>query len=97
MSQHLRILIVEDQQETAIAMQRFLEFRGHSVDVARSGSTALKKADALQPEVVVSDFKIEGTANGVDVAKEFRSQFDVPIIMVTGHSFGPGALLGLYQ
>lgn len=66
-------------------MRQFLEFQGHNVDVAADHRTAIRKADDLQPELLVCDFKIRGHADGVDVATELQSQFDIPVIMVTGH------------
>ncbi|MDX1556261.1 MAG: response regulator [Xanthomonadales bacterium] len=81
----MRILVVEDEPETADAVRQFLEYRGHDVEIAPSGLEAEHKADHLRPDVLVCDFKIEGSANGVDVAKSVRGRFDIPVIMVTGH------------
>lgn len=85
MSQSLRILVVEDEPETGQAVQRFLEFRGHQVNLADSESLAIRMANELDPEVLVCDWKLADNDDGVEVAREVQSRHDIPIILVTGH------------
>ncbi len=85
MSKGMRILVVEDEPHTSQAVQRFLEFRGHEVDVARSGSKAIELAAVRSPQVLVCDWKLEGGRDGVDVARQLQSHYRVPVILVTGH------------
>lgn len=81
----LRILIVEDEPETVRAVRQFFEFRGHQVESAGSGPAAMEIAEDQEPQIAICDFKIEGSMDGVDVAKHLRSRFDIPVVMVTGH------------
>lgn len=85
MPQGLRILVVEDEPETALAVQRFLEFRGHTVALAQDGQGAEKMANKASPEVLVCDWKLAGDDDGVDVARKVRARHQVPVVMVTAH------------
>lgn len=85
MSQSLRILIVEDEQETGHAVKRFLEFRGHQVDLANDESSATQLAEETVPEVLVCDWKLANNDDGVEVAQRIQAQQEVPVILVTGH------------
>ena len=86
MTQGLRILVVEDEPNTGQAVQRFLEYRGHEVRVARNASRAIEVAEELSPEVLVCDWKLAGNGDGVEVAGKVRAMNEIPVIMVTGHS-----------
>jgi DNA-binding response OmpR family regulator len=81
----LRILIVEDEPVTSQAMKRFLEFKGHEVSTAANGEEALQESQNLKPDIVVSDWKLEGDEDGLDVVAQLQSERDPTIIMVTAH------------
>ena len=85
MPQSLRILVVEDEPETGSAVCRFLEYRGHQVNLADSEALAIRLADEMQPEVLVCDWKLAGNDDGVEVASRVQSRHDIPVILVTGH------------
>ena len=85
MQHSLRILLVEDEAETRRAVQRFLEFRGHTVATAKSRSTAIDKAAALDPDLLICDWKL-GDDDGVEVASELKSRYEMLVVMVTAHS-----------
>jgi CheY-like chemotaxis protein len=85
MSLGLRILVVEDEPETGSAVRRFLEYRGHKVDLAESESMAIRMADELQPEVMICDWKLSDNDDGVEVARRVKSRHDIPVVLVTGH------------
>jgi CheY-like chemotaxis protein len=85
MAQGLRILVVEDELETGSAVCRFLEFRGHEVNLAGNESRAIQMADEMNPEVLVCDWKLAGNDDGVEVARKVQSRHDIPVILVTGY------------
>lgn len=85
MSQNLKILVVEDEPEAGHAVQRFLEFRGHTVALARDGTDAARLAEETRPEVMVCDWKLAGGDDGVEVVRQVQAQRDVAAIMVTAH------------
>jgi DNA-binding response OmpR family regulator len=61
-----RILFVEDNANTALAMKVVLELRGHKVDTASTVKTALDKIAANTYDVVISDISLpDGTGHDV--------------------------------
>jgi CheY-like chemotaxis protein len=68
-----RILIVEDNRDTAALIKTVLEQAGHTVEVCHSGEDALQSADDFQPEVVLCDIGLPGQLDGFDVARGLRA------------------------
>lgn len=68
-----RVLVVEDNQDTADTLAALLEFWGHSVTVAGDGATALSTATHWQPEVILLDIGLPGMS-GYEVAQRLRQQ-----------------------
>lgn len=54
-----RILLIEQDRDEAIRLQRALRLLGHQVTIAHDGPTALTKARAEAPDYVVIDLSIE--------------------------------------
>ncbi len=84
-STHNRILLVDDDGDTQYALRLILERAGYSVDFASEGREALKKAQDLQPNLILMDMMMPGMdgyeATRVLKAKEqFRK---VPIVAMT--------------
>jgi two-component system CheB/CheR fusion protein len=68
-----RVLVVDDNVDTAESMVLLLQMRGHEVEVAFSGPAALAAAAAFAPEVVLLDIGLPGL-DGYEVAKHLRQQ-----------------------
>jgi CheY-like chemotaxis protein len=83
----LRVLVVDDQQDSALMLSIILEDRGHVACVARDGPSALALAEAFQPHVGLLDLSLPGM-NGFDLAMRLRA---VPglqrlrLVAVTGY------------
>src|SRR5881392_2903641 len=77
-----RVLIVEDDDEIAQALQRSLRLEGYEVRLAPDGERALTEARSYVPDVVLLDLGLPGL-DGLEVAKRLRSDGDVPILMLT--------------
>lgn len=67
-----RILIVEDDADSAEALQIILEMHRHSVRVASDGESAILKAHEFQPDVIICDIGLPGVMSGYDVAAAIR-------------------------
>jgi CheY-like chemotaxis protein len=67
----LRILVVEDNRDSADSLRLFLEFCGHEVAVAYSGHDGLQAAEQYQPDVVLCDIGLPGL-DGYGVARKLR-------------------------
>src|SRR5688500_5150582 len=85
--QALRILVVDDNQDSAIRMTLLLELQGHEVHVAHAGHTALRVASDKRPDVILLDIGMPGM-NGYEVARQLRAQeaFDNTLLVaITGY------------
>ena len=81
----LRILVVEDDPAARFAMQKLLELRGHRVASASSMREAAEVAEQLEPEVLISDWKLGDSQDGLDVAASLSERYDLAVIMITAH------------
>ena len=82
-----RVLIVDDNVDTANSMALLLNASGHEVRTAHDGPTALDAAVDYRPDVVILDIGLPGL-NGYEVARRLRHQAalaDVVLIAITGY------------
>jgi CheY-like chemotaxis protein len=69
----IRVLVVDDNAESARAMAMVLELWGHQVFIARDGREALEQARRLHPQVVLLDIGLPGM-DGFEVAAALRRE-----------------------
>src|SRR2546428_7589522 len=69
----LKILLVEDHQDTAESLAAMLEGWGHEVQVAFDGLAALRAVAAVAPDVVLSDLGLP-SLDGYEFARRLRQQ-----------------------
>jgi CheY-like chemotaxis protein len=69
----LRVLVVEDHEDTATSTALVLRLYGHDVQVASDGRMALQLMDAHAPDVVLLDLGLP-KMDGWEVAKQIRTQ-----------------------
>ena len=67
----MRILVVDDSQDTARMMRVLLKGQGHEVKVAFAGREAIEVAKTFRPEVVLLDLDLPDLG-GAEVAEELR-------------------------
>jgi DNA-binding response OmpR family regulator len=77
-----RVLVVEDDEDIALALQRSLRMEGYEVRLAGDGEAALDEAVAFMPDMVVLDLGLP-KLDGIEVARRLRADGDVPILMLT--------------
>ena len=68
-----RILVVEDNLDSAESMAMMLELAGHEVAVAHSGVAGVEQARAFQPAIVLCDIGLPGELDGYGVARALRA------------------------
>ncbi len=82
------VLIVEDDTDVRSVLEIGLDVEGFSVAGACDGVSALKliEDDALQPDVIVSDFNLPHDMDGLKVIANLRAKLrkPVPAIILTG-------------
>ncbi|HMP82426.1 MAG TPA: PAS domain S-box protein, partial [Verrucomicrobiota bacterium] len=51
-----------------------------------NGEDALRAVEAFKPDLTLMDIEIRGQMNGLEVAGQFRTRHDIPVIFLTGRS-----------
>jgi signal transduction histidine kinase/DNA-binding response OmpR family regulator len=83
----LRVLLVEDNKDSAESLATVLRLLGHEVNLAHDGPAALVAAADFQPEVVLLDIGLPGM-DGYQVAQRLRQEFgltEARLIALTGY------------
>ena len=68
----VRILVVEDDEDSAMLMGEVLREHGFTVDVAHDGATALEAATRISPHIGVLDLGLPDM-DGFELARRLRS------------------------
>ena len=82
-TQSLRILLVEDHDDTRRTLARLIERWGHSVQTAATVSEALQLANEGPPDLLVSDLGLPD-GHGNDLMRELRKSKGIRGIAVSG-------------
>lgn len=81
----MRILLIENDVDSAHRLARRLEEDGHRVAVATTAEEAFADAPAFRPELVISDFDLSGQMEGFAICGIITTSLAlVPVILVTG-------------
>lgn len=81
-----RILVVDDNQDSARTMTRLLKLLGNEVRTAYDGHEAVAAAEGFRPAIILMDVGMPGL-NGYDATRQIREQpwgRDTIIIALTG-------------
>ncbi|HEX5269949.1 MAG TPA: response regulator [Gemmataceae bacterium] len=82
-----RVLVVDDNRDSADSMAMLLQLRGYDVRVAYDGPEGVKAALGLAPDVVLCDIGLPGL-DGFGVAKALRKHPQTAkarLIAITGY------------
>jgi CheY-like chemotaxis protein len=82
----LSILVVDDNETAAKALQKLLNLRGHTVTTAFSGEEALILIPDTEPQVVLMDIGLPDMT-GYEVAQKLRQekQYEGTLVALTGY------------
>lgn len=81
-----RILVIDDDQDICTLLSRFLSKNGYEVDIARSGTDALKLLRTKGFTLVLCDYHLTDM-DGADLLQRIKIlQPAVPVIIITGYS-----------
>jgi signal transduction histidine kinase len=82
-----RVLVIDDEPEVRAGMQTLLEYLGCRVAVCGGLAEAqcLLDEHALEPDMIVADFRLRQHENGIDTVRRLRARLgNVPALLVTG-------------
>ena len=82
-----RILIVDDNKDSAESLAMLARLWGHEVAIAADGPTALARVSTFQPEIALVDIGLPGM-NGYEIARRLRTDGwhnDLLLVAVTGY------------
>jgi CheY-like chemotaxis protein len=68
-----RILVVDDNHESALSLAMMLSIMGHETRTANDGESAVTTAESFLPDVVLLDIGLP-KLNGYEVAQRIREQ-----------------------
>jgi DNA-binding response OmpR family regulator len=88
------IVVAEDDRKQAELVRVFLERHGHACVVAQDGQAALDAVRRGGVDLVLLDVMMP-RLDGFDALARLRSEYDVPVIMVTARGSENDQLLGL--
>lgn len=100
MKQKHKILVVEDEADTADLLKHILEREGFSVLQAKDGRQASSLIGTVRPPSLVLLDLVVPYVSGAELLKLIRDHPDwchTPVIMVSGDSYGPDIQQALRQ
>lgn len=81
-----RILIVEDEQVTAMDIADILRNMGHEItDTISTGEKAIESVRENKPDIVIMDINLKGEMDGIEAAEHIRSQDRIPVVFLTAY------------
>lgn len=89
-----KILVVDDERPIADILQFNLKKEGYDVYCAYDGNEALTKVEEIQPDLILLDIMLP-QKDGMEVCKEIRKKYEMPIIMLTAKDSEIDKVLGL--
>lgn len=89
-----RILVVDDEESIVKVTRYALEEAGFEVLTAPDGETAERILEESRVDLVVLDLMLPGKS-GFDVARDIRSDSDLPIVILSARSDEVDRVLGL--
>ncbi|MDX2757437.1 response regulator transcription factor [Streptomyces europaeiscabiei] len=88
------VLVVDDDPTVSEVVAGYLHRAGFAVDVAADGLTAVARAAARPPDLVVLDLMLPGM-DGLEVCRRIREAGPLPVIMLTARGDEEDRVLGL--
>jgi len=91
---HNHIMIIEDEPRLAAVLGDYLSSAGYTHYWVANGNDAIPAFNAERPDLVLLDLTLPGRG-GIEICRELRMQYSVPIIMITARVEELDRLLGL--
>ncbi len=80
-----RILIIDDEKAICNTLKDILTYEKYEVEIASDGAEGIKKAEAGNFDLVLSDIKMP-KMDGIEVLVKLQEMHpDLPVVMISGH------------
>ena len=90
-----RVLVVDDDDDVLVSLERGLRLSGFDVSTARDGAEALRRATETRPDAIVLDINMP-VLDGVSVVTALRAMDnDVPVCVLSARSSVDDRVAGL--
>lgn len=82
MSEHTRIMVVDDEPQITRVLRTSLSVQGYDIRVANDGEMALEIMKDWTPHLVITDLAMPNV-NGIQLCRRVRAFSEVPIIVLS--------------
>ncbi|HEX4850023.1 MAG TPA: sigma 54-interacting transcriptional regulator, partial [Puia sp.] len=81
-----KILVIDDDRDICLLLNRFLSRRGYEVTEMYSGKKALVYLDTVQPDLIMCDYRLEDM-DATALLPAVKAKYPhIPVIIITGYS-----------
>ncbi|MEH2254517.1 hybrid sensor histidine kinase/response regulator [Nostoc sp.] len=83
----LKILVIEDNDDSAVSLKAVLEYFGHEVSIAKNGISGVETAREFEPHVIICDIglpEMDGFAVARELSKDSKFTRSI-LIALTGY------------
>lgn len=83
------ILVIDDDPIIRRILQRMLQNQGYRVVVTDTAETGLQQAEALEPPVVLCDWRLPGDLDGLEICRQMKAHPRLSttfFLLITGHA-----------
>jgi two-component system, NtrC family, response regulator HydG len=86
-SMNHKVLVIEDDYDTAQLLKRFLSRLHLTIVIANNAKKGIEAFKEENPNLILCDYRLGDDLNGIDVLKKIKAiNPQVPFIMITGYS-----------
>lgn len=89
-----RILIIEDEYDLAIMIEKYLLNEHYEVTIVNNGGIAFTQFEALRPDLLLLDLMLP-EKNGLEILRQIRATSMIPVIIISAKETEFDRILGL--
>ena len=81
-----KILVIDDDRDICLLLNRFLSRRGYDITEMYTGKKALVYLESAQPDLIMCDYRLEDMDASALLPGIKAKYPDIPVIIITGYS-----------